>query len=92
MIRHSELSYIGYILVHMYNYTVTSLFVMRIQILITTLSIQGTEAEFNYYCRGCQIQTSLPLPVLVELTSEGTSGHQNLVSIFPGINNCLEAK
>ena len=26
------------------------------------------------------------------LTSGRTSGHQNFVSIFPGINNCLKAK
>ena len=26
------------------------------------------------------------------LTSGRTSGHQNLISIFPGIDNCLKAK
>ena len=37
-----------------------------------------------------RIQSLFPNPSW--LTSGRTSGHQNLVLIFPGIDNCLKAK
>ena len=53
--------------------------------------LHGTEAEFNYCWRGLpDFQRVFPNPSW--LMSGGTSGHQNPVSIFPWIDNCLLAK